>query len=159
VTSYWRDIGTLDSYYEASMDLVAVSPSFNLYDTDWPIRTLQQQLPPAKTVFAQLERKEGRVGLVLDSILGGGAIVSGGRVERSVVSTEVRINSYALVEDSVLMSGVEVGRRARVRRAIIDKGVSIPPGYEVGYDLKEDRKRFEVTPGGVVVIPKETVLR
>jgi glucose-1-phosphate adenylyltransferase len=158
-TRYWRDIGTLDSYYKASMDLVSVNPSFNLYDKEWPIRTLQEQLPPAKTVFAQLEKKEGRVGLALDSILGGGVIVSGGRVQRSVVSTEVRINSYALVEDCVLMNGVEVGRGAKIKRAIVDKGVRIPPGYEVGWDLKEDRERFEVTPGGVVVIPKETVLR
>ncbi len=158
-TRYWRDIGTLDSYYEASMDLVSVDPSFNLYDKEWPIRTLQEQLPPAKTVFAQLEKKDGRVGLALDSILGGGVIISGGRVERSVLSNEVRINSYALVEDSVLMAGVEVGRRARVRRAIIDKGIKIPPGYEIGFDLKEDCKRFDVTPGGIVVIPKGAVLR
>jgi glucose-1-phosphate adenylyltransferase len=158
-TRYWRDIGTLDSYYDASMDLVSVDPCFNLYDREWPLRTLQEQLPPAKTVFAQLDKKNGRVGLVLDSILGGGVIVSGGRVKRSVISTEVRINSYAMVEDCVLMSGVEVGRRARIRRAIVDKGVKIPAGYEVGYDIKEDRKRFDVTPGGVVVIPKEAVLR
>jgi glucose-1-phosphate adenylyltransferase len=157
-TRYWRDIGTLDSYYDASMDLVAVDPTFNLYDKEWPIRTLQNQLPPAKTVFAQVDRPDGRVGMVLDSIISSGVIVSGGRVNRSVLSPEVRVNSYARVEESVLMGRVDVGRRARVRRAIVDKGVRIPPGYVVGYDLREDRKRFEVTPGGIVVIPKDTVL-
>jgi glucose-1-phosphate adenylyltransferase len=158
-TRYWRDIGTLDSYYEASMDLVAVDPTFNLYDKEWPIRTLHKQLPPAKTVFAQAEKTDGRVGMVLDSIIGNGVIVSGGRVNRSVLSPEVRVNSYARVEESVLMEGVDVGRRARVRRSIVDKGVRIPPGYVVGYDIKEDRKRFDVTKGGIVVIPKDSVLR
>jgi glucose-1-phosphate adenylyltransferase len=152
-TAYWRDIGTLDSYYEASMDLVAVEPVFNLYDKAWPLRTMAQQLPPAKTVFAQ-EEPGGRLGIVLDSLLSGGAIVSGGRVERSILGPEVRVNSYAKVADSVLMDGVDIGRHARVKRAIIDKGVRIPPSFVVGEDEAEDKRRFSVTPGGVVVIPR-----
>jgi len=156
-TAYWRDIGTLDSYYEASMDLVAVEPVFNLYDKNWPIRTMIQQLPPAKTVFAQ-EEPGGRLGIVLDSLLSGGAIVSGGRVERCILGPEVRVNSYAKVVDSVLMDGVDVGRHARITKAIIDKGVRIPASFVVGEDLTEDLQRFAVTPGGVVVIPREARL-
>jgi glucose-1-phosphate adenylyltransferase len=156
-TPYWRDIGTLDSYYEASMDLVAVEPVFNLYDKTWPIRTMVQQLPPAKTVFAQ-EEPGGRLGIVLDSLLSGGAIVSGGRVERCILGPEVRINSYAKVKDSVLMDGVDVGRYARVTRAIVDKGVRIPASFIVGEDAEEDKRRFTVTPNGVVVIPREARL-
>ncbi len=154
---YWRDIGTLDSYYEASMDLVAVDPVFNLYDREWPLRGLPSQLPPAKTVFAQ-EEPGGRLGIVLDSLVSGGVIVSGGRVERSILGPEVRVNSYAKVADSVLMDGVDVGRHARVRRTIVDKGVRIPPSFVVGEDPEEDRKRFLVTEGGVVVIPRDTHL-
>lgn len=154
---YWRDIGTLDSYYEASMDLVAVTPVFNLYDREWPIRSIPSQLPPAKTVFAQ-EEPGGRLGILLDSLASGGAIISGGRVERSILGPEVRINSYAKVADTVLMDGVDVGRHARVRKAIIDKGVRVPPEFVVGEDPEDDRKRFLVTEGGVVVIPRDTRL-
>lgn len=150
---YWRDIGTLDAYYETSMDLVAVSPVFNLYDTEWPIRTHARQVPPAKMVFAQ-ERPGGRLGISLDSLVCGGAVISGGRIERSIISPYVRVNSYARVEDSVLMDGVEVGRGARVRRAIIDKGVRLAPDCVIGEDTEKDRKRFTVTPKGIVVIPK-----
>ena len=154
---YWRDIGTLDSYYEASMDLVAVDPTFNLYDKDWPVRTFARQLPPAKTVFAQ-EEPGGRLGIVLDSMLCGGVIVSGGRVERSILGPEVRVNSYAKVADCVLMDGVDVGRYAQVSKAIVDKGVKIPPHFFVGEDPEDDKRRFAVTPGGVVVIPRDTRL-
>jgi glucose-1-phosphate adenylyltransferase len=157
ITAYWRDIGTLDSYYEASMDLVAVEPVFNLYDKEWPIRTMAQQLPPAKTVFAQ-EEPGGRLGIVLDSLVSGGVIVSGGRVERSILGPEVRINSYAKVADSVLMDGVDVGRHARITKAIVDKGVRIPAACVVGEDAEEDRRRFTVTSAGVVVIPREARL-
>ncbi len=156
-TPYWRDIGTLDSYFEASMDLVAVDPVFNLYDASWPLRTLQPQLPPAKTVFAQ-EEPGGRLGIVLDSLISNGVIVSGGRVERSILSPLVRVNSFARVAECVLMDGVDVGRYARVRRAIVDKGVRIPASAVVGEDLEEDRKRFLVTEGGVIVIPRDTIL-
>jgi len=157
VKSYWRDIGTLDSYYEASMDLVAVEPLFNLYDQHWPIRTMAHQLPPAKTVFAQ-EEPGGRLGIVLDSMVSGGAIVSGGRVERSILGPEVRVNSYAHVQDCVLMDGVDIGRSARIKKAIVDKGVHIPAHCVVGEDPEADKKRFTVTPGGVVVIPRGTRL-
>jgi glucose-1-phosphate adenylyltransferase len=156
-TAYWRDIGTLDSYYDASMDLVAVEPVFNLYDKNWPIRTMAQQLPPAKTVFAQ-EEPGGRLGIVLDSLVSGGVIVSGGRVERCILGPEVRINSYATVKDSVLMDGVDVGRHARVTKAIVDKGVRIPASFVVGEDEAEDKRRFTVTPNGVVVVPREARL-
>jgi glucose-1-phosphate adenylyltransferase len=156
-TLYWRDIGTIDSYYEASMDLVSVDPVFNLYDKEWPLRTMPRQLPPAKTVFAQ-EEPGGRLGTALDSIVCGGAIISGGRVERSILSPEVRINSYAHVTDSVLLDGVDVGRHARLKKAIVDKGVRIPANFVVGEDLDEDRKRFTVSEGGVVVVARGTVI-
>jgi len=154
---YWRDIGTLDAYYEASMDLVQVDPVFNLYDKHWPLRTMMQQLPPAKTVFAQ-EEPGGRLGIVLDSLVSPGAIISGGRVERCILGPSVRINSYAKVVDSVFMDGVDVGRHARVTKAIVDKDVRIPADFVVGEDPEEDKRRFTVTPGGVVVIPREALL-
>jgi glucose-1-phosphate adenylyltransferase len=154
---YWRDIGTIDSYYEASMDLVAVDPIFNLYDAEWPLRSQPRQLPPAKFVFAQ-ERPQGRLGIALDSMVCSGAILSGGRVERSIVGPGVRVNSYARVADSVLMDGVDVGRGARLSRVIVDKNVRIPAGLVVGEHPRRDRKRFTVSPGGVVVIPKDADL-
>jgi len=149
---YWRDIGTLDAFYEANMDLVSVDPQFNLYDAHWPVRTLPRQFPPAKTVFADVG-DGARRGEVLDTLVSNGAIVSGARVERSILSPLVRVNSYARVEDSVLMDGVHVGRRSRIRRAIIDKWVRILPETVIGYDPEADRKRFTVTESGVVVIP------
>lgn len=154
---YWRDIGTLDSYYATSMDLVAVSPEFNLYDTNWPIRTYQGQHAPAKTVFSD-SSEGGRMGAAIDSLVSGGVIISGGRVQRSILSPNVRIHSYSHVEESILFSNVSVGRRARIRKAIIDKNVQIPEGFEIGYNEEEDRKRFFVTPSGIVVIAKNTHL-
>lgn len=148
---YWRDIGTIESYYEASMDLVSVDPLFNLYDRDWPIRTYPRQSPPVKTVFAQEE--EGRAGVALDSLLAPGCIISGGRVERSIISAHVRVNSYSQVADSILMDHVNIGRRSKVRRCIIDEGVVIPPDTEIGYDLDHDARRFTVSPSGIVVVP------
>lgn len=156
-SSYWRDIGTIDSYYQANMDLASVSPIFNLYDKNWPIRTYEGQYPPAKTVFA--DEDKGRAGKALDSIICSGVIISGGRVERSILSPGVRINSYAEVKDSILFHGVNVGMRAKIRRAIIDKFVRIPEGEKIGYDLEKDRKRFFVSDGGIVVIPKGTVIK
>ncbi len=157
VPPYWRDIGTLDAFYEANMDLVSVDPQFNLYDARWPVRSYQPPFPPAKTVFA--DPGEGaRRGEVLDSLMSSGCIVSGGHVRRCILSPRVRINSYAHVEESVLMNGVEVGRRARIRRAIIDKYCTILPDTVIGYDLEADRKRFTVTEGGVVVIPASRVV-
>jgi glucose-1-phosphate adenylyltransferase len=154
----WRDIGTLDAYYEANMDLLAVEPAFSLYDRDWPVRSTPRQLPPAKTVFADDEEGERRVGQALDSLVSGGCILSGGQVERSILSPNVRVNSYAEVSGSILMDGVDVGRHAVVRNAIVDKGVRIPPGFELGVDLERDRARFTVAANGVVVVAKHTEL-
>ena len=152
--AYWRDVGTLDSYYDANMDLVGIDPLLNLYDEEWPIRTHQLNLPPPKFVFGSGGHDE-RQGTALDSIVCQGSILSGGKVERSVVGPLVRINSYAQVEGSILCEGVTVGRYARVKNAIIDKGVHIPPGVEVGFDLAADRARgFTVTDRGIVVIAK-----
>ncbi len=150
-TAYWRDVGTLDAYYDASMDLVATDPQLNLYDEAWPIRTYQPNDPPPKFVFAASERR----GLALDSIVCSGSIVSGGQVERSILGPRCRVNSYARVEDSILFAGVNIGRHARVRRSIIDKGVMIPSGTEIGFDPGHDRARgFTVTDSGLTVIPK-----
>jgi len=152
--AYWRDVGTLDAYYEANMDLISVDPQLNMYDCDWPIRTYQPNLPPPKFVFAE-KGPNARRGQALDSIICQGCIVSGGQVERSIVGPDSRINSYAQVEDSILFEGVNVGRYAKIRRAIIDKGVHIPAGIEIGYDHELDRVRgFTVTEQGVTVIAK-----
>jgi glucose-1-phosphate adenylyltransferase len=147
---YWRDVGTLDAYYEANMDLVDVVPEFNLYDQNWPIRTLVTQQPPAKFVFAQEGR---RMGVAVDSIVSAGVIVSGGRVLHSILSPGVRVNSYCEVEYSILMPGVEVGRYSRVRRAILNTGVKIPDSSVIGFDLEADRaKGYHVTECGIVVV-------
>jgi glucose-1-phosphate adenylyltransferase len=153
LSSYWRDVGTIDAFYEANMDLVGVDPVFNLYDRSWPLHTHQPQDPPAKFVFAD-DTPAGRCGKALDSIVSAGVIVSGGRVRRCVLSPRVCVHSWAQVEDSVLMEDVNIGRHCRIRRAIIDKGVSIPPRTEIGYDLERDRGLFTVTDSGIVVIPK-----
>ncbi len=152
--AYWRDVGTLDAFYEANMDLVGIDPQLNFYDESWPIRTQQKNLPPPKFVFGS--RGDGdRSGLAVDSIVCAGTIVSGGRVERSILGTGVRINSYAQVSDSILFEGVEVGRRANIRNAIIDKGVCIPAGFEIGFDLELDRKRgFTISNNGIVTVAK-----
>lgn len=152
---YWRDVGDLDTYYNCNMDLVGVDPQLSLYNDKWPIFTAAAPwLAPAKFVFNNAE--EGRVGHATDSLISEGCIISGGHVNRSVLSARVRVNSYAEVKDSVVFEGVNIGRRARIRRAIIDKNVEIPPGMEIGYDLEEDRRRFFVSPAGVVVVPKGT---
>jgi glucose-1-phosphate adenylyltransferase len=152
--AYWRDVGTLDAYYEANMDLVSVDPQLNMYDERWPIRTYLPLYPPPKFVFAE-EAHDGRRGTALDSIVCQGSIISGGRVERSVLGANVRVNSFARVEDSILFEGVDIGRRAKVRRAIIDKGVRIPSGVEIGYNHEHDLARgFTVSEGGVTVIAK-----
>ncbi|MDA8422554.1 MAG: glucose-1-phosphate adenylyltransferase [Nitrospiraceae bacterium] len=152
---YWRDVGTIAAYWEANMDLVSVDPLLNLYDKAWPIRTYQAQNPPAKFVFAQ-EKKGGRLGIALDSIVAHGCIVSGGRVQNSVLSPNVRVNSYSEVYDSILMENVDIGRHCRIRKAIIDKDVTIAPHTEIGYDLEKDKKHYHVTPSGIVVIAKGT---
>lgn len=149
---YWRDVGTIESYWAASLDLVSVSPLFNLYNWRWPIKSSTLNLPPAKFVFADKEKK--RVGQATDSLVSDGVIISGGMVNRSILSPRVRIHSYSDVDESILMDGVEIGRHSRVRRAIIDKGVKIPPNTVIGYDPEADRERFTVTDSGIVVIPK-----
>jgi glucose-1-phosphate adenylyltransferase len=147
---YWRDVGTLDSYYDAHMDLISLHPEFNLYNYEWPILTWQDPFAPAKFVHDS----EGRVGHALNSMVCAGAIISGGEVRRSVISPGARINSYAQVEGSVLMHGVEVGRHATVRNSIVDKDVHIPEGAQIGVDLEIDRRRFMVSDGGIVAIGK-----
>ncbi|MBL9125288.1 MAG: glucose-1-phosphate adenylyltransferase [Planctomycetaceae bacterium] len=152
--AYWRDVGTLDAYYEANMDLVSVDPLLNLYDDRWPIRTFHPNLPPPKFVFAE-EGPTGRRGQALDSIVCQGSILSGGRVNRSIIGANARINSYAQVEDSILFDHVDIGRHTKIRRAIIDKGVHIPPNIEIGYDQDLDRARgFTISEGGITVIAK-----
>jgi glucose-1-phosphate adenylyltransferase len=148
---YWRDVGTLEAYYDANMDIVSVSPIFNLYDEHWPIRTHQRQYPPAKFVFAET----GRTGTALDSIVSNGCIVSGGTVKNSVLSPDVRINSYCEVDDSILFSHVSVGRHCRIRRAIIDRDVHLPEGTTIGYDAEADRERYFVTDSGITVVTRD----
>jgi glucose-1-phosphate adenylyltransferase len=152
---YWRDVGTLDAYYEAHMDLVSVQPSFNLYNLEWPILTSHRPLPPAKLVL----NDPGRTGQAIDSMLGAGVIVSGGVVRRSVLGSGVRIHSYCEVEGSVLLDDVEIGRGAIVRNAILDKNVRVEPGARLGVDLALDRARYTVSENGVVVIGKGQVVR
>jgi glucose-1-phosphate adenylyltransferase len=150
---YWRDIGTLDAYWEANMDLVAVDPLFNLYDPEWPIRTYQGQFPPAKFVFSQ-DYQGGRMGVALDSIICGGCIVSGARVQNSVLSPNVRVLDHADVRESILMENVTIGAHSRIKRAIIDKDVTIPPHTEIGYNRDADAQQFTITDSGLVVISK-----
>ena len=148
-SKYWRDIGTLDAYYEANMDLVQVNPEFNLYDPEWPLRTYQPQAPPAKFVFAEGGR---RCGQALDSIISPGCIVSGGRITGSVLCPNVRVHSFCQIDRCILMPGVRVGRHARLRRAIVDRDVFIPRGAVIGYDEEEDRRRHTVSEQGIVVV-------
>ena len=148
---YWRDVGTLEAFYEANMDIVSVSPVFNLYDSDWPIRTHQRQYPPAKFVFAET----GRMGTALDSIVSAGCIVSGSIVKNCILSPDVRVNSYSEVEASILFSHVNVGRHCRIRRAIIDRDVHIPEGTIIGYDSEADRQRYFVTESGITIVTRD----
>ena len=153
-SQYWRDVGTLDAYYEANMDLVSVSPVFNLYDKEWPIRTWQHQYPPVKFVFADTER----MGVAVDSIVSGGSIISGGRVGHSVLGCDVRVNSFCDVSQSILYNHVNVGRHSRIKNAIIDRHVSLPEHTEIGYDSEADRRRFHVTDSGVIVVVRQESL-
>ncbi len=148
---YWRDVGTIEAYYEANMDLVAVSPVFNLYDNDWPIRTHQRQYPPAKFVFGE----PGRTGMAIDSIVCPGCIISGGVVRNSVLSPDVRVNSYTEVDDSILFSHVNIARHCRIRRAIIDRDVQIPEGTVIGFDPEQDAKNYVVTETGITVVTRD----
>lgn len=154
--SYWRDVGSIDQYWQASMDLVSVSPIFNLYNNKWPIHTARDTNPPAKFVFA--DEASDRIGMATDSLVCDGVIISGGKINRSILSPNVRINSYSSVDESILFDNVNVGRYSKIRRAIIDKDVDIPANTVIGYDLEKDRKRFTVSPEGIVVIPKRAVI-
>lgn len=150
---YWRDVGTIESFYEANMDLRSVSPIFNLYNRKWPLRTFQSFSAPAKFVFAG--EGDDRRGEAIDSLISEGAIISGSRVRNSILSPDVFVHSYAEVTDSIIMSGVEIGRGAKVRRAIIDKYQMIPEGELIGYDAKKDREKYFVSSSGIVVIAKK----
>jgi glucose-1-phosphate adenylyltransferase len=149
---YWRDIGTIEAYYEAHMDLISVTPVFNLYDDAWPLRTYQRQYPPAKFLFAEEGR---RMGTALDSMISSGCIVSGGRVSNSVLSFDVRVNSYTDVDGCIVFPHVDIGRYSRIRRVIIDRNIHIPEGSVIGFDSNEDRKKYHVSDTGIVVIVPE----
>jgi glucose-1-phosphate adenylyltransferase len=149
--AYWRDVGTIDAYYDANIELTTVEPLLNMYDDRWPIRTYQPNLPPPKFVFNSKER----CGEAHDSIVCAGAVISGGHVTRTIVGPQARVNSYAQVDDSIIFAQVDIGRHAKIRRAIIDKGVHIPEGVRIGYDEEEDLARgFTVSDNGIVVIAK-----
>ncbi len=153
---YWRDIGSIDEYFNASMDLVEVAPVIDLYNRRWPLRTFSHFNPPAKFVFADEETQ--RLGIATDSLVSEGCVISGGKLHRCILSPNVRINSYCDVEESILMEGVNIGRYCKIKRAIIDKFVDVPPKTEIGYDLEKDRKRFTVTDSGIVVISKKEII-
>jgi glucose-1-phosphate adenylyltransferase len=148
---YWRDVGTLDAYYDANMDLCSVSPTFNLYDKNWPIRTRVRQYPPAKFVFGE----PGRSGMAVNSIITAGVIISGAVVSNSVLSQDVRVNSYSEVDASIIFSHVNIGRHCHIRKAIIDRDVHIPEGTSVGYDVEADRERYFVTDSGITVVTRD----
>jgi len=156
-SAYWRDVGTLDSYWNANMDLTGVDPYFNMYAKLWPMRTYQRQYPPVKTVFAQLSGPEPRAGRALDSLVAHGSILSGGLVINSVLSYNVFVHSWASVEESVIMENVVIGRHARIKKAIISEGVHIPHHAMIGFDPKKDMERFTVTPRGITVVTKEDI--
>jgi glucose-1-phosphate adenylyltransferase len=151
---YWRDVGTLDAYFDANMDLCSVSPVFNLYDKSWPIRTRVRQYPPAKFVFGE----PGRSGMATNSVITAGVIISGASVSNSVLSQDVRVNSYSDVDSSIIFSHVNIGRHCRIRRAIIDRDVHIPEGTVIGYDPLEDKRRYFVTPSGLTIVTREASL-
>jgi len=148
---YWRDVGTIDAYWSANLDLCGVDPSLDLYDTSWPIWTYQEQLPPAKFVFDDDERR----GAAIDSLVSGGCIVSGSTVRRSLLFSRVRVNSYCRIKEALLLPDVDVGRHARLSKVVVDRGCRIPPGLVVGEDAEEDARRFHRTDQGVVLITRD----
>jgi glucose-1-phosphate adenylyltransferase len=151
---YWRDVGTLDAYYDANMDLCSVSPAFNLYDKNWPMRTRVRQYPPAKFVFGE----PGRTGTAVNSVITAGVIISGASVANSVLSQDVRVNSYSDVDASIIFSHVNIGRHCRIKKAIIDRDVHIPEGTVIGYDPVEDKRRYFVTPSGLTIVTRDASL-
>ncbi len=154
-STYWRDIGTRDAYYQANMDLVRLAPAFNLYDKTWPLRTHYSHYPPV-LMKSVCDKEKCSTGMVVDSIISPGCVIEGGRVERSVLSPQVIVRSNGAVQDSVILEGVVIGEGAQVKNAIIDKQVHVPPGEKIGYDLELDRKRFAVTASGIVIVAKRT---
>ncbi len=154
-SSYWRDVGTLDSYWNANMDLTGVDPFFNMYGRFWPVRTFQKQYPPVKTVFAQQDKPGQRAGMALDSLVAHGSIISGAVLRNSVLSYNVFVKSWARVEESVILEDVIIARNARIKKAIIAQGVHIPPDTEIGFSPAKDKKRFTVTPRGITVVTKD----
>lgn len=148
VQAYWRDVGTVDSYWAANMELIGVDPELNLYDREWPVWTYQTQTPPAKFIFDDDDRR----GMAVDSMVSGGCIISGSEVRNSLLFSNVRVNSYSVVEDSVVLPEVNIGRHCRIKKAVIDRGCHIPPNTVIGEDLEEDSKRFHVSAGGVVLV-------
>jgi len=151
---YWRDVGTMDAYFDANMDVAAITPTFNLYDQAWPMRTRVRQYPPAKFVFGE----PGRTGLAVNSIISAGCVISGAAVRGSVVSQDVRVNSYSDIDSSIIFSHVNIGRHCRIRRAIIDRDVHLPEGTVIGYDQNEDRKHYLVTTSGITVVTRDPSL-
>ena len=148
---YWRDVGTVDSFWNANLELIGITPDLNLYDNEWPIWTYQEQAPPAKFVFDDDERR----GMAVDSMVSGGCIISGATLRHSLLFSNVRVNSFSKVEDSVILPDVDIGRNCKIKKAVIDKGCIIPDGMEIGIDLEKDRERFDVTPEGVVLVVPE----
>ena len=149
---YWRDVGTIDAFWEANMELTKVTPELNMYDQDWPIWTHQEQMPPAKFIF---DEDDGRRGIAVDSLVSGGNIISGGSVYRSLLFSNVRVHSYATIEDSVILNNVDIGRHAKLRRVVIDKHCRIPEGMTIGFDREQDSQRFHVSAGGVTLVTPE----
>lgn len=148
---YWRDVGTVDAFWEANMELVSVSPQLNLYDQTWPIWTHQEQLPPAKFVFDDDDRR----GMAVDSMVSGGCLISGSKISRSLLFSNVKLNSYSSLEEAIILPNVDIGRHCRIKKVVIDKGISIPPNTVIGENLEEDAKRFYVSEGGVVLVTPE----
>lgn len=148
---YWRDVGTIDSYWEANMELCRVTPDLNMYDSEWPIWTYQEQLPPAKFVFDD----EARRGMAVDSLVSGGCIISGASIRRSLLFSNVRVSSHSMIEDSVILPDVHIGEHVRLRKVVVDKRARIPDGLEVGYDRRKDKQRFHVTDNGVTLVTAE----
>ena len=147
---YWRDVGTIDAYYQANMDLLKPVPPLNLYQSDWPIRTYQPQQPPARTI----QSDSGTENVLANSILAGGVVISGGNVSQSILSSDIFVDDKAMIDHSILLGGLHVGAAARLKNCIVDKDVHIPPGEEIGYDLDKDRKRFTVSDKGIVTVPE-----
>jgi len=149
--AYWRDVGTVDAFWAANLELIGVTPELNLYDVEWPIWTYQEQMPPAKFVFDDEERR----GMAVDSMVSGGCVISGATVRHSLLFSNVKVNSFSLLENAVVLPDVRIGRHCRIRRAVIDKGCLVPPGTVIGEDPEQDSKRFHLTPGGVVLVTPE----